>query len=177
MKHVMIDLETLDTKPGSVILSIGAVAFDFNTEEIDCFHTPINLKSSMNAGFTSSADTILWWMNQSDVARKEVFIDTEISVFSALDLFSIWASNYKDSRIWGNGAAFDNVLLRSAYEKLKLRCPWNFKNDRCYRTLVNMHNFNVGAIEFVGEKHNALDDAKFQVKILRKLNELYSIKG
>ena len=40
-----------------------------------------------------------------------------------------------DLRIWGNGAGFDNTLLRQAYEVNSREVPWAFRHDRCFRTL------------------------------------------
>ena len=69
--------------------------------------------------------------------------------------------------IWGNGAAFDNVILRTAYERLGLKAPWNFWDDRCFRTVKALHP----EVEYVksGAAHNALDDAKNQALYLMKV--------
>lgn len=69
--------------------------------------------------------------------------------------------------MWGNGAAFDNPILRDAFENMGIGAPWHFGNDSCLRTLVRMGRM-VGIdpkknLEREGTYHNALDDAKFQV--------------
>uniref|UniRef100_UPI00050A7E94 3'-5' exonuclease n=1 Tax=Escherichia coli TaxID=562 RepID=UPI00050A7E94 len=47
-------------------------------------------------------------------------------------------------------------------------CPWRYYNDRDVRTIVELGkaiDFDVRtAIPFEGERHNALDDARYQAK-------------
>ena len=71
-------------------------------------------------------------------------------------------------QVWGNGATFDNVLLRNSYEKTMIACPWRYRNDRDVRTIVELGKA-VGCtpryeIPFEGAEHNALDDALHQIK-------------
>lgn len=60
-------------------------------------------------------------------------------------------------RVWGNGAAFDNVILASAYRRVTAGTPWQYWNDRCYRTVKALHP-DV-PMQRTGDHHNALDDA------------------
>ena len=66
--------------------------------------------------------------------------------------------------MWGNGAAFDNVILAVAYKRAWLPVPWSYKNDRCYRTVAALAP-EVARPE-VGERHNAADDAEAQARHL-----------
>lgn len=73
MKHVMVDLETLGTKPGSVILSIGAVTFDLDGSGRDgrTFYQRVNIQSCLDAGMTVDGDTVEWWFHPDrDQARR-----------------------------------------------------------------------------------------------------------
>ena len=71
--NIMIDIETMGIKLTSAITAVGAVAFIPDTGEIkDTFYSPISLDSSIDAGLTVDASTILWWMKQNDDARKEI---------------------------------------------------------------------------------------------------------
>ena len=63
--EVMIDLETLDTSPNSVIATIGAVKFDRynisdNIDDYQTFYRKINLKSCEEIGLTTSEETLKW---------------------------------------------------------------------------------------------------------------------
>jgi hypothetical protein len=40
--------------------------------------------------------------------------------------------------VWGNGATFDNVILRASYERELIPCLWHFWNDRDVRTIVEL---------------------------------------
>lgn len=74
----------------------------------------------------------------------------------------------KHKCIWGNGANFDNTILRRSYERQGIPCPWRYYNDRDVRTIVELGkaiDFDARtAIPFEGERHNALDDARYQAK-------------
>ena len=51
-QHIMIDTETLDIGPDAVILSLGAVKFDLDSDEIDDqgFYASVSLDSNLDAG-------------------------------------------------------------------------------------------------------------------------------
>ena len=66
-----IDLETLGNKPYSVILDIGIVAFHRDTDTVDeGTNILVNAQDCVAHGLRMNADTVLWWMNQSDAARS-----------------------------------------------------------------------------------------------------------
>ena len=158
MNHVMIDLETLGTRPGDTILSIGAVKFDHTGlgEEI---HLTIDAESCKAVGLRAQKSTLEWWAKQSPEARKAAF-SGELSLEAALLKLTMWMPPLDIAVVWGNGANFDNALLAAAYRAQKLDTPWQFWNDRCYRTVMNL--FPQAKAARVGTHHNALDDAKTQ---------------
>lgn len=76
MKHLMIDLETMDNKPTSAIASIGAVFFDPETGEMgEQFYQRVSLGSCVGHGLTMGSETVLWWMRQDAEARSELLND------------------------------------------------------------------------------------------------------
>jgi hypothetical protein len=162
----MIDLETLGTRPGDTILSIGAVWFTPEGKEKSTFYCTINQESSRAAGFRAQKSTIEWWQKQSPEARAAAF-KGELSVESALKQFAMWLPPGESNLIYGNGANFDNTLLAAAYRAVKQDVPWKFWNDRCYRTISAM--FQTARVERVGTYHNALDDARTQVQRLANM--------
>lgn len=159
--QVMLDLETLGNKPGSVIVAIGAVRFNPAEMTIeDEFYGVIDAVSAQAAGLTLDADTVKWWLQQSEPARMAICNRGE-PIQSVLLQFSQWLRlPCEEATVWGNGAAFDNTLLAAAYQKTLLQVPWKFWNDRCYRTLKAMAPTVKMARQ--GTYHNALDDAKSQ---------------
>ena len=169
---VMVDLETLAINTNAAIVSIGAVAMNFKTNQLipNTFYERIDIGSSFASGGMVDSDTIKWWLQQPDESRNEISYGIS-DMKEVLVKFCMWI-NGKEIRLWGNGAGFDPVILRNTYKRLNLQAPWEFRNDRCYRTMKNIHA-DVSFPEFMGVKHNALDDAKFQarhlIKIMRKV--------
>jgi hypothetical protein len=178
MEHVMVDLETLGTRPGSVILSIGAAFFDPSAvgpaQLGSCFYQVIDVASSCVAGLRGDQETIAWWDKQDAdvrVAYDEAFGGQGEPLVKTLEAFGAWLVSQSELpdgaervKLWGNGAAFDNALLASAYHACGLAAPWKFFNDRCFRTLKDLGRTLRGVKEppFQGVKHHALDDAVHQ---------------
>lgn len=172
-RHLMVDLETMGNKSNAPIVSIGAVFFNPNTGNTGAeFYTAVSLESSMLLGGVPDAGTIIWWLKQSPEARSAIAIADNITLIDALELFSDFISENSDAgsdvQVWGNGASFDNVILRSSYDRADIECPWKFWNDRDVRTMTELGKA-IGInprydIPFDGEMHNALSDARHQVK-------------
>lgn len=165
--HCMIDLETLAVDPNAFIISIGAVSFD-KGGIIDTFYRSIDM-SHNNFQFTINPVTVSWWLDRSDAARKAIR-QSVVGLPKALGAFTQFYLDNNCIDVWGNGATFDNVILRNAYEKCNLQCPWKFTVDRCYRTICSMYP-DVKLVR-IGEHHNALDDAISQAEHLIKLKVL-----
>lgn len=163
MLNVMLDLETMGNGPDAAIIAIGVVEFDIAEKAIGSeFSVNVDLESSVKAGGVMDASTVMWWMRQSDQARSAFERQGE-RIEVALHLFSQWMASRgprKDVLVWGNGAAFDNVILASAYRHLSIAPPWIFWNDRCYRTIKAQHP--AITMDRSGTHHNALDDARSQ---------------
>lgn len=164
MTNIMLDLETLGTKPNSLILSIGAVKFG-GGEILDTFYERVDVKSCIDYGLEIDPDTIMWWLQQSEEARKEICKPGQ-PLNAVLTWFAEWAFD-PQLQVWGNGVAMDNIILTNAYEAVKIPRPWGYKGDMCYRTIKNL-NPEI-KIEQGGIYHNALDDARSQALHLMKM--------
>lgn len=166
--HLMIDLETMGKNPDAPIISIGAIFFDPQTGDMGPeFSKTIDLETT---GGIIDRDTIKWWLKQSREAQSALLTD-EIPLDDALlQLREFIDENSGEFfvQVWGNGANFDNVILRRSYERQGIPCPWRYYNDRDVRTIVELGkaiDFDARtAIPFEGERHNALDDARHQAK-------------
>lgn len=177
MKQIMLDLETLDTSPSALVVSIGAVAFDpMNPVLGDEFYLELSdLRIQQVVGNrTISADTVSWWMQQ-DAMAKQVFAPcapdhpVRARTVDALEKFALFIGDNGGSEalIWGNGADFDNIILGSLYESFGFKKPWSYSRNRCFRTLKSLAPFVKVARE--GTHHNALDDAITQVRHLHAI--------
>ncbi len=169
--HLMIDLETMGTNTNAPIVVIGAVFFDPQTGEIGpVFYIVISLTDAMNTGAVPDGGTIKWWLKQSSEARAAI-LTGQVKLKDSLSRFREFINEYSDEKfvqVWGNGATFDNAILRTSYERLDIPCPWRYHNDRDVRTIVELGK-TIGfdartTIPFEGVPHNALDDARHQAK-------------
>lgn len=164
--HVMIDLETLSTRPNASILSIGATKFTLDEGIIDKFYCNIDAKSCKSVGLHVSKDTVDWWMKQSAAARDALLVD-QLPLKEALQTFTNWIG--KDNVMpWGNGASFDISIMESAYHAVGLTYPWKFYNIMCYRTVMNLMGLSNAKIRASENDthHHALDDAISQTNTL-----------
>ncbi|KDT34465.1 enterobacterial exodeoxyribonuclease VIII family protein, partial [Escherichia coli 2-052-05_S4_C1] len=122
--HLMIDLETMGKNPDAPIISIGAIFFDPQTGDMGPeFSKTIDLET---AGGVIDRDTIKWWLKQSREAQSAIMTD-EIPLDDALlQLREFIDENSGEFfvQVWGNGANFDNTILRRSYERQGIPCPW-----------------------------------------------------
>ncbi len=166
--HLMIDLKTMGTNPDAPIISIGAIFFDPQTGDMGAeFIKTIDLET---AGGVIDRGAIKYWWKQSREAQSAIMTD-EIPLDDALlQLREFIDENSGEFfvQVWGYEASFDNVILRRSYERQGIPCPWSYYNDRDVRTIVELGkaiDFDARtAIPFEGERHNALDDARYQAK-------------
>ena len=165
-EDVMLDLETLGTRPGCSVMSIGAVAFGPGAVAEEGFYEVVGRASCLAHGLTEDADTLAWWARQDADARvllEQAASTDALPLPEALAAFDAYLTRVcgPGVRVWANGAAFDNPILAVAYAAAGIDLPWRYQNDRCYRTLRAL----VPAVpqpEFAGVRHNALADARHQ---------------
>lgn len=167
MNKIMIDIETLDTRPTSAVLSIGAVEFN-ETDLGVTFSRNVSIDSCLKLGMTVSGPTISWWMDQSDAARA-MFNQATAQVTDTLNEF-VQAYNWAEfDEVWANGTDFDLAILRNAFEQAGVQCPWAYYKGRDYRTickLIPRSMLNELRIEPT-IPHNALADAIAQALTLQ----------
>ncbi|MEQ0472347.1 3'-5' exoribonuclease [Klebsiella sp. JB_Kp017] len=174
--HVMVDLETMGKKHNAPIVAIGAVVFDPATGSIgESFYKVVCLESSVNWGAVIDPSTVIWWLKQSSEARSAIVNDDAIPLLDALLQFREFVSDNvaggsKKAQVWGNGASFDNSILRSSYDCIAEDYPWEYWNDRDVRTMVEIGqaiSFDPKTtIPFEGSRHNALADAIHQARYI-----------
>lgn len=170
MKHVMIDLETLGTVADAVILSIGAVRFDPDTNQIDDagFYKSISIESNLDYKRRIQEDTLIWWLGQS-VAAQHVFHEPKETLETSLCEFSDWLGDDK-AYMWSNGADFDLPMLAHAFTQCTITIPWKFWNSRCVRTLKNLDVAKNIKVPRLGTHHNALQDAIHQAQLVQAIH-------
>ena len=175
---VMLDLETLDNTNSPAIIQIAAVSF--NLEDGECgkeFNVLINPKSCLDIGLTINGETVGWWLSQEKTVIEKVFINSitnGLNITDALDSFSSFLNSLKTNEndiihLWGNGTLADGKWIESAYLATKKKMVWKYSSHEDVRTLVSLGKRILKRdlkeeTDFVGEKHNAIDDCKHQIK-------------
>ncbi|MEJ2248076.1 MAG: 3'-5' exoribonuclease [Candidatus Lokiarchaeota archaeon] len=172
MNNVMLDLETLGDSSDAVILAIGAIKFDVDTNKLgEIFYRNISIESCLYNGLTVTGSTIEFWLKQDKSIIDYLFNPEPIDLIEALIQFSEYLGS-KNCLIWGNGSDFDNVILKNAYLRCNYSYPWNFRNNRCFRTFKNEIFIHNEKIDFHRQLHHALNDAIFQAKYMLKAYEM-----
>jgi hypothetical protein len=168
-KQVMLDLETLDTTPGGVILSVGACAFDVESgvDTEDTFYMVVDRQSSEDAGLRVNRATLLWWEKQSPEARK-VLDEAQHRGYPlayVLGCYAGWMQSHDNPPVWTNGPGFDEAFLAVAAKRVGVPAPVHFRKSRCFRTLRALFGDDVvEPMMTEGVHHNALSDAIYQAQ-------------
>ena len=163
--HLMIDLETLGKTCDSVILSIGAVAFDMDGKigpEFEMFPRVDEQFAKRKIEWS----TIQWWMSQEQTARMTIAeANRDHSLESCLGELSNFCKENLDEKfkVWANGSSFDTAMLNHAYDQYGLETPWTYRNQLDCRTIVYLSKISTKKYESSGTKHNAIDDCKWQI--------------
>ena len=163
-RHVMVDLETWGTIPGSDIRSIGAIQFDPVKGTLgDEFYT--NVHGGEKYGLGRNLETEKWWLEQSFEAQAAL-LDQPVDLKVALLNFSDWWArrycDYTDVTFWAHGPHFDETILAACYRAVGLAIPWHYRAPRDTRTIYEA----AGGVDlpFEGVAHNALADARHQAR-------------
>jgi len=171
---VMLDIETLDTLPESVILTIGAVKFDPFSDFIgDGLYIKPDVDEQSAKGRTINEDTLNWWMNQAEDVREEALsMDDRIPVeemYRQLNRFLVGVEN-----VWAQGPVFDMVILANIYRQYSWPTPWQYWQVRDSRTLFGTH----GDPRAKGKAglHNALEDSVSQAQAVQQIYQRLQLK-
>ena len=164
----MLDMETLDTSPYCVILTIGAVRFDPKgsgvVEKLELRPTIEEQTEKFNRVIND--DTIRWWGEQSPEAIEEAMGDKDRIPFKeCMEILYRFCWNRR--AVWSNGASFDVVVAETAWRQLDMRIPWPFYTVRDTRTLYEMAGVK---LKDGGYKttHKAVEDAERQAIVVQQ---------
>ena len=172
---IMLDLETLGTRPECVILTLGAVKF--NPYTLDDPGPGLYLRPDVDqqiaAGREVQEDTLQWWMNQAEDVREEALGEEgRVSIedmHRQLNKFLVGVNN-----IWAQGPVFDIAILENLYRQYGWPTPWQFWQIRDSRTLFGVH----GDPRIKGKMglHNALEDCVSQATAVQQVYKKLGIK-
>lgn len=169
IQRFMVDIETLATSTDAVISTIGCATFDLNAMgSKSVYYTRVSIESCLAIGLRMDAATVMWWMDQPDAARREITsregLATIYTALQGLSDFVISESRGREIRMYAKDPDFDCTILRTAYERTHLPCPWSYWQTRSVRTTLEDHNYT----EKLRAQHHALHDAMLQIQAVQK---------
>jgi exodeoxyribonuclease VIII len=174
MKHLMIDIETLGLDPNSFVTQIGYTVVDDADGSIVVPAT--NIWTDDRQPGVVNMDTVRWWMQQSEEARKTVFqplngVARLMPYESFAELREVVLEH--DPDVWGSPAMFDLPILTYYWGGKK---PWLYNRERCMMTLYRLID-RAKVLQPPPNKlaHDAASDAEWQAQYL--LNLLKSLEG
>jgi len=175
---MMIDIETLGTRPGSVILSIAAVQFEAGVvDDVGTFYEEISSESCTRAGLKVDISTVEWWFRQGGYkasGKPERLVD----VLAALNEY---IRHSGAAAMWAKSPSFDMVMINEAsYNAYEFGLPqWKYWQWRDMRTIMSciskIDETKLKAeanFAYPDDKHNALQDALRQAYMVSKAMQL-----
>ncbi len=178
LDHVMIDLETLGTRPGAVILSAAALFFDPHSSELGESKT-WGIYVSDRDGLHVEIDAVRFWAAQPDEARHAALLSAVTPINSFLLEMNSFIGRARSPRprIWAHGSSFDPVMLAAASYQASIAMPnLDFRKLRDTRTVFDMAGI-ADLKPFATPEdiaHQPLSDCRIQA---RAVSEGYRILG
>lgn len=179
MYELMFDLETLDTTPSAVVLSIGAVIWEtMYNEEAQLlfwdsrarFMRVLDMDDQFASGRTVSQSTLLWWQRQDPTARAEAFNPVRRPVYTVLNEFRDWVKSYDINAFWASPATFDFPIWEDLATTFRNSVPWTYRQKYDVRTVVREASYSVSShqpiIPIVGVAHTPVFDCELQIDLL-----------
>jgi hypothetical protein len=168
---IMIDIESLNTTPNCVILTIGAVRFDPKgngiAERLELRPTIEDQTEIYNRSINE--DTLRWWGTQSEAAQEEAMGDWGRTSFSEC-METLYKFCWNRRAVWSNGAGFDCIVMEDAWRQTSDKpnpIPWPFWTVRDTRTL-----YEVAGVSLKDDKHitthKAVEDAEHQAIVVQR---------
>lgn len=151
---VMVDIESLALGPRPVITQIAMLGYDLQEDELlDLTHVhyyPIEPQQRIIPPRVIHADTLAWWMRQSDDARERFelstateFEDLAVLARNLIATFKRLTQNGKANyELVARGPQFDIVAIESLLLELGLEVPWDYRKVRDLRTMLAVAGLN-----------------------------------
>lgn len=169
-EDIMVDIETLGTKPGCIVLTVGAALFVPQTGEVkSTFYERIAFEDSVLRGLVVEPDTYAWWQKQDEEARKEAF-SGEKNLSEVALAFEQWVRSHKGVQdFWCQGTDFDYPIWEAAFKRGSIaNFPVKFYQKRDTRTVYSVAGFDPAMLTREGTYHNALDDTLHQIRCVHE---------
>jgi hypothetical protein len=180
-QRIMFDIETLDTKRTSVVLTVGYAIFG-KERIVASGQVHFNTQLQLDMGRTVSADTLFWWFKQIAKAPQLIKPFTQSTpndhtqyMYWLHDLLGKTSQDEQTgpeiSEVWANGPNFDLAILKDLFYGFQYApsCPWAYWQERDYRTFIKQAQL-AGIV--LPERpadlplHDAESDARWQAEMV-----------
>lgn len=169
--EVMIDIETLGTRPGSVITQIGVARFD-KVKVQSSWSGYVSIDEQLEKGAKLDIDTLRWWAASpqglaAQLAKRPISTTSVAYVLEQLDNQVRGCIG-----VWANSPSFDLVLLEDLYNRFERPLPWKYTQQRDQRTALVMRGFKRASEVLQCDQqlaHDAGYDARYQAEVIRRL--------
>ena len=169
LTRFMIDIEGLSLQTDSIVAQIACCEFGFDRiGALSMFYTKVDVISCEKLGMRADADTVLWWLQQSEEARAELVSQLNApALHAALDCLSGYiketANDPDDIEVWAKGPRYDLAVLETGYHLTGLPCPWKYNQWCDVRTALRLFGS-----ESPNGAHQALNDCHIQIQALQR---------
>lgn len=165
--HIMIDLETLGTRPDAAIIQLGAVLFEPKSGGKILNNKAFNQYILVQDGSGSiDHSTLCFWLTEKSALKMGTALSTEARhLAEVLGAFIQWPEQELDlsweaiEGVWAKPDVFDLPVLKSAFNRVGRDAPWDRRASRDAQTLFSLVG-GAPEIDWTGfTHHDALDDA------------------
>jgi len=172
----MLDLETLDTEPTAVVLTIGVVKFNPYT-----LHEPVekkvwkpDIEAQLDSGRTTSDSTLEFWAKQPEEIRERAFSPDGrqplAEIFAELNKYTAGVN-----ALWAQHDKFDFGILENLYTQNNHHYNWQFYKINDTATVFNMMPSDPRkAVQ--QDLHDAGEDAYWQAVCTQKSFKHFGVK-
>lgn len=182
--HLMIDLETLSTRPNAAILEVGYAIFETAAETIQQSGSwKLDLQDQLwpeQAPRHVEGSTLAWWSEQSDDVRANVFRGMpRVPVPDFLRQFREWIDWHNIQGVWSHGLGFDVPIMEDLHKQWNRVTPWYYRTPRDTRTLFWLAGMSSADMVPATLKHSAEADAiaqalTVQIALKKLLRQSYA---
>lgn len=164
--YIMVDIETLGTNYGDVMICAYTCKFDLEKRDVGFVNTfYFDIVQSLEKGFKIDGNTLMWWLNEDTALLKDILEKGKLTQLE-IEINRLFYEIEGCDKIWCKGASFDFPILKAYFDKFEMRTPWAHYQERCLR-----HAFDFIEQDYVGKKHTK-DDVVNQITNLFKSNNL-----
>lgn len=153
--HMMVDIETLDTAPSSVILEISTVEFtvEYGADLVSPATYIFDRNHQISVGRTVDESTLDWWDEKlsdksyapQDKIYLESLLNNKLVNTTPKDAHTALTESLKQvtGYIWCKGTSFDFPIIKSFFKSFGLSDP--FSDNKNYRKQMDLRTLETVA--------------------------------